>query len=705
MKESRVLMADYHPHDRVWLHQQTRRLIPEIRDHVINSYSAEYRAGSRRDANLWMLGLADRLEEKGVQHLSNDDDNIRAAAKLASQRGRVIAEGLPPIVAYEKLCDLCLDYSVEPPVLTVGSKKADFVTIGRASIIAVKKLSSEKWWRAQLRKAHARGLEAESINLGMVSKKAGIYCSDITLKTRRQQRARNRELADLIQMVCKETGEAVRLAEIIEHSLANPSVRRSELMVRIRGFDDYAVKYGHTALFFTLTLPSKYHRFTTVEGPYGKRQMVDNPKWKKGELSPREGQDQLTSIWRAIRSKLKRDGLPVYGFRVAEPHHDGCPHWHMLFFMQPDHVDDVKEIIRSYALKEDGDEPGAKEYRLKVEVIDPAKGSATGYIAKYIAKSIDGFAIDADLFGNDPKLAAERIEAWARRWGIRQFQQIGGPPVGLWRLLRKIDRIPGGLPDVLMKTHSAADKPDYCAFLEALGGPLVPRSKLPLKVAKWKKSYVTEFNAHGDIKPPKVIGVDYGSGVMPVRQDEWIAEVKENEARQADIDFEGNSGFKTAVRNGSINIRRVGTSTRGQVGFYSGLGYDRDSSDAKAAKGLAFKWDWYVNRDEIDYPVAWNKPPVCPLPGYDFKTVFEGVASEQSGAASSFLGCGEAAPPWSSVNNCTRQSCEGVENDESSTTTGEGVRAGVENYPDVYQSGGGWPDHGSGNRRDDTGGG
>ncbi|MCG7979597.1 MAG: replication endonuclease [Candidatus Thiodiazotropha endolucinida] len=691
-------------------------MIPEIRDHVINSYSAEYRAGSRRDANLWMLGLADRLEEKGVQHLSNDDDNIRAAAKLASQRARVIAEGLPPIVAYEKLCDLCLDYQVEPPVLTMGNKKADAVTIGRASIIAVKKLSSEKWWRAQLRKAHARGLEAESINLGMVSKKAGIYCSDITLKTRRQQRARNRELADLIQMVCKETGEAVRLAEIIEHSLANPSVRRSELMVRIRGFDDYAVKYGHTALFFTLTLPSKYHRFTTVEGPYGKRQMVGNPKWKKGELSPREGQDQLTSIWRAIRSKLKRDGLPVYGFRVAEPHHDGCPHWHMLFFMQPDHVDDVKEIIRSYALKEDGEEPGAKEYRLKVEVIDPAKGSATGYIAKYIAKSIDGFAIDADLFGNDPKLAAERIEAWARRWGIRQFQQIGGPPVGLWRLLRRIDRIPGGLPDVLMQAHSAADKPDYCAFLEALGGPLVPRSKLPLKVAKWKKSYVTEFNAHGDIKPPKVIGVDYGSGVMPVRQDEWIAEVigYEKSLYRTECNSEGwiftgggswdgeaiggghfeqkgggavAGGLEKGTRGSRAESRRVEVS--GDKNTWEKLGRN---------KGVAFKWDWYVNQDEIDYPVAWHKPPVCPLPGFNFKSVFEEVASEQSGAASSFLGCGKAAPPWSSVNNCTRETREGEKRSEC-------IYSGIENrggyHPHVPEGGGGRENNRSRNRGND----
>ncbi|MCX8578836.1 replication endonuclease, partial [Gilliamella sp. B2717] len=50
-------------------------------------------------------------------------------------------------------------------------------------------------------------------------------------------------------------------------------------------------------------------------------------------------------------------------------------------------------IMRTYALDEDGDEPGAQENRFKFVDIDKQRGSATGYIAKYISKNIDGYQL------------------------------------------------------------------------------------------------------------------------------------------------------------------------------------------------------------------------------------------------------------------------------------------------------------------------
>ncbi|MBD1229502.1 replication endonuclease, partial [Xenorhabdus griffiniae] len=283
-------------------------------------------------------------------------------------------------------------------------------------------------------------------------------------------------------------------------SVANPAIRRTEMMVRIRGFENICNELGYVAEFYTLTAPSKYHATTR----HGHR----NRKWNGS--SPADTQQYLSGLWAKIRAKLHRNNLRIFGIRVAEPHHDGTPHWHMLFFMQPDQADQVRDIIREYATQEDRHElwnakaeqwnEKALKARFHAEKIDPEKGSATGYVAKYISKNIDGYAMDDELDdeSNRPmKEAAIAASAWASRWRIRQFQFVGGAPVTVYRELRRMadHDTAMDLSVEFAAVHDAADNGDWASYINAQGGPFVRRDDL---VARLWYETEQETNAHGE---------------------------------------------------------------------------------------------------------------------------------------------------------------------------------------------------------------
>jgi hypothetical protein len=137
-------------------------------------------------------------------------------------------------------------------------------------------------------------------------------------------------------------------------------------------------------------------------------------------------------------------------------------------------------------MQDDGGEPGAIEHRFGVERIDPARGSAVGYLAAYIGKNLDGRRADGSVIeggdfeaGADTDEGADRARAWASRWGIRQFQQIGGPSVTVWRELRRL-RDPLQL-DLFEAARSAADAGQWDGFVAAMGGPVLRRADRPIK--------------------------------------------------------------------------------------------------------------------------------------------------------------------------------------------------------------------------------
>ncbi|WP_338506639.1 replication endonuclease [Erwinia aphidicola] len=357
---------------------------------------------------------------------------------------------------------------------------------------AISRMKTEKWWKGRLRRVAAAWREHLQIALANVSKKHTPYASTMNVIEWREQKRRTREFLKGMELE-DEDGNRISLIDKYDGSVANPAIRRCELMTRIRGFENICNEMGFVGEFYTVTAPSRYH--ATIKTGHRNR------KWNGA--SPAETQRYLCNLWQKVRAKLHREDIRIFGIRVAEPHHDATPHWHMLMFMLPENVDRVRQIIRDYAYQEDSGElttEKARKARFHAEAIDPEKGSATGYVAKYISKNIDGYALDGELddeSGKALKETAPAVSAWAARWHIRQFQFVGGAPVTVYRELRRMadSETALGLSVEFAAVHDAADQGQWAEYVNAQGGPFVRRDDLAVRT--WYQP-AEELNEYGE---------------------------------------------------------------------------------------------------------------------------------------------------------------------------------------------------------------
>jgi hypothetical protein len=330
-------------------------------------------------------------------------------------------------------------YGIEPPKVK-GDQQA------------VLRCMDGVWWRRSLRKLHGRAREHAAIRLGFVSSQAGKYCSNEAAHSRVAQNRRNAQGLKNTKMLNVETGQEFDLAQLSDKSTSNNKIRRGELMLRMDGCDEVAQELGHMGLFVTLTAPGAYHAVIEKTG---------KPNRDYNGATPRDVQTYLRDVWALARAQNARDCIAPYGFRVAEPHHDGCTHWHMVLFMPKEAIPVFVRNLSGYALAEDGNAPGAQEKRVTFKEIDPAQGSAAAYMAKYVGKNIGDNKIEEDKNGRTVISKEMRVDAWAGVWGIRQFQPIGQPPVTGYREFRRVpEKAIEGAPDHVKQAWLACNRVD-----------------------------------------------------------------------------------------------------------------------------------------------------------------------------------------------------------------------------------------------------
>ncbi|TAL22676.1 MAG: replication endonuclease [Aquabacterium sp.] len=445
--------------------------------------------------------------------LDQSEDELGQAAEKASatvrrHAARWQALGTPEATCRQVLQQLMRRHRIEPP-----NKRTMLEVLNR--------LKDAAWWRRALRKRF-RELEHAAIHAGRVHRHATPYVSERAMRRAERDRRRLSELLASMEAINRSTGEVIALDDLVESSLANPTNRRKALMARIKGTEQYALSLGLEAWFLTLTCPSRMHARQWITG-------AANPRYDGTD--PRKAQAYLSRVWRNAGRKLAHAGVELSGIRVVEPHHDGCPHWHVLVFIAPDDAPFALQTLRAYALAESPNEPGAASRRFKAKRIDPEQGSAVGYVAKYVSKNVDGTGVDHDdesqASGAD---ASRRIVAWARLWSIRQFQFFGLPAITPTRELHRLQSLPVESPS-LSAVLQACQANDYAAWLRecALHGLRFtvdhierPSSRYPEEVSQ----RIHGLTAHAPdlAEPAKLV----------TREDLWCIQPKPKAAEERD---------------------------------------------------------------------------------------------------------------------------------------------------------------------------
>lgn len=454
-------------------------------------------------ANLWLLNLTDKAA--GRLPLSATDYEIREAA---------IEAGRVAVALVRAEMDSGAGHAGVRRALVGHCQSWGIAPAWQENEPGLVRMMDERWYLRRLRRAHGRRAEGAAIAGGVVRRGLWPYASQDAVMRRQDQRKRNAAAMDRAIAEAAD-GERVEMADIVAGSLANPENKRAELMVRIRGCDGYAALNDWGCEFWTVTTPSRFHsqRLAPKKGA-GQKTLLseENPNYQGA--TPRDAQAYLCRVWARARAAWKRRGLVVAGLRTAEPHHDGCPHWHLIAYGSARDLRYARRLLRVYAMADSGNEPGAKKYRFNAQKATEGKGAAA-YAAAYVSKNIDGGGMDKDRdleTGGYISSTVKRVDAWASHWSIRQFQFFGMPAVGIWRTLRRIEG--GGMPadSAIERARACADDSDWCGFWLAC-----ERGGLALLKATGQR--LTEY---GDAAAARITGVCEGGRRLMLKVRDWV---------------------------------------------------------------------------------------------------------------------------------------------------------------------------------------
>lgn len=496
-----------------------------------SAYSKALEYAGLLEANQRIKELFDLMNitgDIGTLTLTSDDEGFEAFAERLAKYVLTLRrdyfdgdeEEYPAFSAAKKLLEgYCLrspdfDYQFEEPEVARPNHWLNRWVDPAYLVRAIRRVSSNRLFDA-------------SRLAGIVHRHAQPYAPDYLVSRRIHRVHKNRTTLSGLAAVSLADGlVGCPLIDAIDASVSNPEVQRAELMTRLKGFETVAKQERHAALFLTITCPSRFH--STSAGN-------TNPNWlAAGCPTVKDGQAYLNGVWRNIgrrcadkgTEKNPKEPISVYGFRFAEPHADGTPHWHAIIFVPYKQANQYRAICRKECFSDSPDEAGARKHRFTCKPLSLKRGSAVGYCSKYIAKNVDGFAVGQDFeTGTSASTTVQRVLAWKSANNIRQFQQIGGPTVTAWRELRRMANQDYDMPGFETLTQAdwllldacrrAADAGNWDEFCVVMGGIFCPRDAQTLRPSYSTPKAFIRLNAGRMDRPYHENATDFELRVSP----------------------------------------------------------------------------------------------------------------------------------------------------------------------------------------------
>lgn len=300
------------------------------------------------------------------------------------------------------------------------------------------------FWVRRFNREGKQASEAAAIRSGQVGAHGDLYVSDRTLGFYRAFVKAQKEFLQKTYLIDKTTAAGKRVKLLLADVAKSEEAERAKLWAFLKGIDEVAIESGLQCALVTLTLPSQYHaKPTSGAGGYD------------GVSTPLDGHKYLCSAWNKLQRDLDNKGIALSGARFVEAHKDGTPHWHVLTYFAPQHLEAILGVLARYfpgnaargvaavrvrSVEEDRcgslhSKRSGKRFtqryqrfdlgtglvstsqrlpsQVDVSIINRDYASGATYAAKYAMKTLE------------PGAASERLAAWRWCWSMRAFQLFG----------------------------------------------------------------------------------------------------------------------------------------------------------------------------------------------------------------------------------------------------------------------------------------